>query len=201
MTIQATPGQPPLRAGDQTQTAAELQEIWDTDPRWDGVERTYTAEDVVRLRGSVREENTLARRGAENLWNLLHTARRLKDAERPTAFLCGSVFQARGVYRAIAENGLSVGGDVSVICHDDGVRGCGAADLTPPLTATATSIRGAGEELALILIEMIEGRATQPVRKILPFELILRDSVGLAGPHGRRSGKAADPEGPNRALP
>ncbi len=127
--------------------------------------------------------------------------RRLKDAERPTAFLCGSVFQARGVYRAIAENGLSVGGDVSVICHDDGVRGCGAADLTPPLTATATSIRGAGEELALILIEMIEGRATQPVRKILPFELILRDSVGLAGPHGRRSGKAADPEGPNRALP
>ena len=63
MTIQATPGQPPLRAGDQTQTAAELQEIWDTDPRWDGVERTYTAEDVIRLRGSVREENTLARRG------------------------------------------------------------------------------------------------------------------------------------------
>lgn len=127
--------------------------------------------------------------------------RRLKDAERPTAFLCGSVFQARGVYRAIAENGLSVGGDVSVVCHDDGVRGCGAADLTPPLTATATSIRGAGEELALILIEMIEGRATQPVRKILPFELILRDSVGLAGPHGRRSGEAAGPEGPNRVLP
>ena len=47
MTIHATPGQPPLRAGDQTQTAAELQEIWDTDPRWDGIERTYTAEDVV----------------------------------------------------------------------------------------------------------------------------------------------------------
>jgi len=73
MTIQATPGQPPLRAGDQTQTAAELQEIWATDPRWDGIERTYTAEDVVRLRGSVHEEATLARRGAESLWNLLHT--------------------------------------------------------------------------------------------------------------------------------
>ncbi len=73
MTIHATPGQPPLRAGDQRQTAAELQESWDTDPRWDGIERTFTAEDVIRLRGSVREENTLARRGAENLWNLLHT--------------------------------------------------------------------------------------------------------------------------------
>ena len=47
MTIHATPGHPPLRAGDQTQTAAELQEIWDADPRWDGIERTYTADDVV----------------------------------------------------------------------------------------------------------------------------------------------------------
>ena len=73
MTIHATPGRPPLRPGDQTQTAAELQEIWDTDPRWDGVERTYSAEDVIALRGSVREESTLAHRGAENLWNLLHT--------------------------------------------------------------------------------------------------------------------------------
>ncbi|MEV7692538.1 isocitrate lyase [Microbacterium sp. NPDC089189] len=73
MTMHATPGRAPLRAGDQTQTAAELQESWDTDPRWDGVERTFTAEDVIALRGSVREENTLARRGAENLWNLLHT--------------------------------------------------------------------------------------------------------------------------------
>jgi isocitrate lyase len=73
MTYSATPGHPPLRAGDQTQTAAELQEIWDTDPRWDGVERNYSAEDVVALRGSVREESTLARRGAESLWNLLHT--------------------------------------------------------------------------------------------------------------------------------
>src|SRR3546814_3385383 len=36
MTIHATPGSAPLRAGDQTQTAAQLQEIWDTDPRWDG---------------------------------------------------------------------------------------------------------------------------------------------------------------------
>ena len=64
MTYLATPGQPPLRAGDQTQTAAELQRVWDTDPRWDGVERTYTADDVIRLRGSVREEQTLAHRGA-----------------------------------------------------------------------------------------------------------------------------------------
>lgn len=108
--------------------------------------------------------------------------RRLGDPERPTAFLCGSVFQARGVYRAIRERGLTIGRDVSVVCHDDGVRGFSAADFVPPLTATATSIRSAGEQLALILIDLIEKKAAEPVRQILPFELILRDSVALAPP-------------------
>ena len=42
-----------VRTGDQTQTAAELQQSWDADPRWAGIERTYTADDVVALRGSV----------------------------------------------------------------------------------------------------------------------------------------------------
>jgi isocitrate lyase len=55
----------------QTAEAAALAEQWATDPRWAGVRRTYTAEDVVRLRGSVREDHTLARRGAERLWDLL----------------------------------------------------------------------------------------------------------------------------------
>ena len=57
------------RPGDQTQTAAELQLEWDANPRWDGVRRDYSAEDVVALRGPVREERTLARRGAEKLWD------------------------------------------------------------------------------------------------------------------------------------
>jgi isocitrate lyase len=52
-------------------SAQEIQRDWDTNPRWFGIERTYTAEDVVRLRGSVVEEATLARRGAERLWSLL----------------------------------------------------------------------------------------------------------------------------------
>ncbi|MGW1072867.1 isocitrate lyase [Streptomyces sp. NPDC002537] len=45
---------------------------WATDPRWRDVRRTYTAADVVRLSGTVREEHTLARRGAERLWRQLH---------------------------------------------------------------------------------------------------------------------------------
>jgi isocitrate lyase len=53
-------------------TAEQLQREWATDPRWRGVERTYRAVDVVRLRGAVQEEHTLARRGAQRLWRLLH---------------------------------------------------------------------------------------------------------------------------------
>ena len=61
------------RPGDQTQTAEQLEREWATDPRWAGVERSYTGADVVRLRGSVREDATLARRGARRLWELLHS--------------------------------------------------------------------------------------------------------------------------------
>ena len=46
---------------------------WANDPRWAGVTRPYTAEDVLRLRGSVRIEHTLARLGAERLWQLMST--------------------------------------------------------------------------------------------------------------------------------
>jgi isocitrate/methylisocitrate lyase len=51
--------------------ADELRARWRSDPRWRGIERTYTAEQVVRLRGSIVPEHTFARRGAERLWELL----------------------------------------------------------------------------------------------------------------------------------
>lgn len=51
--------------------ARALEARWQTDPRWRGVRRLYSAEDAVRLRGSVRVEHTLARRGAERLWGAL----------------------------------------------------------------------------------------------------------------------------------
>ncbi|MDF2497015.1 isocitrate lyase [Arthrobacter koreensis] len=55
-------------------TAEQLAQEWASDPRWDGIERDYTAEDVVKLRGRVQEEHTLARRGAEKLWDQLRNA-------------------------------------------------------------------------------------------------------------------------------
>jgi isocitrate lyase len=50
----------------------EIPQNWDTDLRWKGISRPYTAEDVAKLAGSIRVEHTLARLGAERLWNLLH---------------------------------------------------------------------------------------------------------------------------------
>jgi isocitrate lyase len=52
---------------------AAIEREWSTDSRWAGIERTYDAADVVRLRGSVRVEHSLARRGSERLWQLMHT--------------------------------------------------------------------------------------------------------------------------------
>jgi len=50
-----------------------LQNDWNTNPRWAGITRPYSQQDVERLRGSIHVEHTLARLGAERLWNLLQS--------------------------------------------------------------------------------------------------------------------------------
>jgi len=49
-----------------SQQAANLRQSWETDQRWAGTRRDYSAQDVIRLRGSVLEEHTLAKRGAKS---------------------------------------------------------------------------------------------------------------------------------------
>ncbi|WP_350347833.1 isocitrate lyase [Agromyces sp. G08B096] len=111
------------RPGDQTQTAAELQLEWDADPRWEGVRRDYTAEDVIALRGPVREERTLARRGAERLWEQIQrntgTAfERMEDPEWSAALgaLTGNqaVQQVRAGLKAIYLSGWQVAADANL---------------------------------------------------------------------------------------
>ena len=58
---------------EREQQAQRLAQQWSDDPRWEGITRPYSADDVLRLRGSVTIEQTLARMGAERLWKLLHT--------------------------------------------------------------------------------------------------------------------------------
>jgi isocitrate lyase len=55
------------------QQAAALEKQWATEPRWQGIERIYTAAEVINLRGSIQIEHTLARLGAQRLWELLQT--------------------------------------------------------------------------------------------------------------------------------
>lgn len=100
------------RAGDQTQTAAQLAEQWAADPRWDGISRDYTAEDVVALRGSVGEEFTLARRGAERLWRQLHE----EDFINALGALTGNqaVQQVKAGLQAIYLSGWQVAGDANL---------------------------------------------------------------------------------------
>ena len=62
-----------MSAPTRQQQAAALNKEWAESPRWKGITRGYTADDVVRLRGSLPIEHTLAKRGAEKLWNLLNT--------------------------------------------------------------------------------------------------------------------------------
>jgi len=55
-----------------SEQVAALEKDWAENPRWNGVTRDYTATDVVRLRGTVTPEPTLARQGAEKLWQRIH---------------------------------------------------------------------------------------------------------------------------------
>ncbi|MFC8799894.1 isocitrate lyase [Promicromonospora sp. NPDC057138] len=110
-TVSATASRP-VRTGDQVQTAAELRQSWESDPRWAGIERTYTADDVVALRGSVGEESTLARRGAERLWRQLHE----EDYINALGALTGNqaVQQVKAGLQAIYLSGWQVAGDANL---------------------------------------------------------------------------------------
>src|SRR5690349_22663336 len=92
--------------------AARLAGEWATNPRWRGIKRTYSAEDVIRLRGSVQEEHTLARLGAERLWTLLHT----EDYVHSLGALTGNqaVQQVRAGLPAIYLSGWQVAADANL---------------------------------------------------------------------------------------
>ncbi len=90
---------------------ADLRQSW-ADPRWDGTERTYTAADVIRLRGSVTEEHTLAKLGAKKLWSLLHS----QDYVHALGAVTGNqaVQQVKAGLKAIYLSGWQVAADANL---------------------------------------------------------------------------------------
>jgi len=93
-------------------TAEQLRKDWQTNPRWKGVERTYKPEDVVRLRGSVHIEYSLARLGAEKLWKYVNK----KPFVNALGALTGNqaMQQVKAGLDAIYLSGWQVAGDANL---------------------------------------------------------------------------------------
>ena len=89
----------------------QLQKEWDKELRWIGTERPYTAEDVIRLRGSLDIEHTLAKKGAKKLWDLIHS----EDYVNALGALTGNqaVQQVKAGLQAIYLSGWQVAADAN----------------------------------------------------------------------------------------
>ncbi len=92
----------------------ELLDMWNSE-RFQGVTRNYSAEDVLRLRGSVRIENTLARRGAERFWKQLHSEPHIKALGALTGNQ--AVQQVKAGLQAIYISGWQVAADANMAGH------------------------------------------------------------------------------------
>jgi isocitrate lyase len=92
--------------------AQKLQKEWSDNPRWRGIKRGYTAAEVVRLRGSVPVEHTLAKRGSEKLWNLITT----EPFVNSLGALTGNqaMQQVKAGLKAIYLSGWQVAGDANL---------------------------------------------------------------------------------------
>jgi isocitrate lyase len=98
-----------------TDRVKKLQESWELDSRWNGVVRTYSADDVIKLRGSVDIEYTLARRGAEKLWKLVNE----ENYVNALGALTGNqaVQQVKAGLKAIYLSGWQVAADANLSGH------------------------------------------------------------------------------------
>ncbi len=93
-------------------TAQEIQKDWDTNPRWQGITRNYSAEDVVRMRGTVPVEHSIAKIGAEKLWHYLQT----EDFINALGALTGNqaMQQVKAGLKAIYLSGWQVAADANL---------------------------------------------------------------------------------------
>lgn len=98
-------------------TAAEIQQDWDTNPRWKNVQRDYTAEQVAELQGSVVEEHTLARRGSEILFEEINKGNGYYINALGALTGNQAVQQVRAGLKAVYLSGWQVAGDANLAGH------------------------------------------------------------------------------------
>lgn len=106
----------PQNTGTPQNTAEQIAWNWENDPRWEHTARDYSADDVVRLRGRVQEEHTLARRGAEKLWAQLTSEAATGDYTHALGALTGNqaVQQVKAGLRAVYLSGWQVAADANL---------------------------------------------------------------------------------------
>lgn len=99
--------------------ADQLQQDWNNNPRWKNITRDYEAEEVIRLRGRVQEEHTLARRGAEKLWDQLTTEHQKGEFTNALGAMTGgqAVQQVKAGLRSIYLSGWQVAADANLAGH------------------------------------------------------------------------------------
>jgi isocitrate lyase len=99
----------------KTENSVALENAWTTAERWHGITRGYTAEDVLKLRGTVEIKYTLAERGAKRLWELLHSEPYVPALGAMTG--CQAVQQVQAGLKAIYLSGWQVAADANLAGH------------------------------------------------------------------------------------
>lgn len=98
----------------RSQQITQLEEEWHSSPRWKGIIRTYSAEDVIKLRGSLNPDYLLARNGAEKFWQLIN-GKSKKDYVNALGALTGgqALQQAKAGIEAVYSSGWQVAADAN----------------------------------------------------------------------------------------
>ncbi|HSJ63634.1 MAG TPA: isocitrate lyase [Gemmatimonadaceae bacterium] len=151
--------------------ASTLAQQWRDEARWHGIIRSYSAEDVLRLRGSVRIEQTLARRGAERLWRQLtggayvHTFGALTGAQ--------AVQMVRAGLEAIYLSGWQVAADANLAGHTYPDQSLYPSNSVPSLVRRLNN--------ALLRADQIESVEGSPSRDWL-VPIVADAEAGFGGP-------------------
>jgi isocitrate lyase len=151
--------------------ANEMAKAWSVDPRWDGINRLYKPEDVIRLRGSIHIEHTLARLGAEKLWNLFESEPFVRALGAQTGNQAVQMIQAG--LKVIYLSGWQVAGDANTALQTYPDQSLYPVDSVPTLIRRLNNAMLRADQIAAM-----EGRS-----EIDWFAPIVADAeAGFGGP-------------------
>lgn len=140
-------------------------------------------EEGLRARGLRLDPQIMASKEMTESYGYSHARQMLLRPDPPTAFLVSSIIVALGTRRAIEDLGLRMGRDVSVVTHDDTLSYLANGADVPIFTATRSSVRDAGRQVAQLLLTQINDPNRGPEHVQLEAELTIGQSTGPAPEH------------------